>query len=118
MSQLPFDEGMAAQMEVIYRRRDILRRRAIVRDALGAQPGEAIVDVGCGPGFYMLELLEQVGPGGRVVGVDASASGRHSPRSVRAPRPAWSRWSQRPALRPPKTAPAYPPDSERPYWRS
>ncbi len=74
MSQLPFDEGMAAQMEVIYRRRDILRRRAIVREALGAQPGEAIVDVGCGPGFYVLELLEQVGPGGRVVGVDASPS--------------------------------------------
>ena len=74
MSQLPFDEGMAAQMEVIYRRRDILRRRAIVREALGAQPGEAIVDVGCGPGFYALELLEQVGPGGRVVGVDASPS--------------------------------------------
>jgi SAM-dependent methyltransferase len=31
-----------------------------------------VVDVGCGPGFYAAELLEEVGPGGRVVGVDAS----------------------------------------------
>ena len=72
MSQLAFDEKMAAQMEVLYRRRDILRRREIVREALGAAPGERIADVGCGPGFYLVELLEQVGPEGAVVGLDAS----------------------------------------------
>jgi arsenite methyltransferase len=72
MSQLPFDETMAARLEVVYRRRDILRRRQLVREALGARPGERILDVGCGPGFYVAELVEQVGGAGAVVGVDSS----------------------------------------------
>jgi arsenite methyltransferase len=38
----------------------------------GAAPGERVLDVGCGPGFYVAELLEQVGATGSVVGVDAS----------------------------------------------
>ena len=72
MSQLTFDEGMLAQLEVMYRKRDVLRRRALVHEALRAAPGERILDVGCGPGFYTAELLEQVGPSGALVGVDAS----------------------------------------------
>jgi arsenite methyltransferase len=73
MSQLEFDEDLGRRLEVMYRTRDVLRRRELVRDALAAQPGERIVDVGCGPGFYAAELLEQVGPEGSVTGVDASA---------------------------------------------
>ena len=72
MSQLTFDEKTAAQLEDVYRRRDILRRRAIVGEALAASPGERVADVGCGPGFYVLEMLQQVGPEGAVVGLDAS----------------------------------------------
>ena len=56
----------------MYRSRDMVRRRRLARAALGAAPGEHIVDVGCGPGFYVAELLEEVGTGGRVVGIDAS----------------------------------------------
>jgi arsenite methyltransferase len=74
MSQLEFDESTARQLEVVYRSRDVLRRRQLVRDALGAAPGEHVLDVGCGPGFYVAELLEQVGSGGEVVGVDNSPS--------------------------------------------
>jgi arsenite methyltransferase len=73
VSQLEFNEQLAAEMEVVYRRRDILRRRALVYEALDPQPGERILDAGCGPGFYVAELLERVGPEGSVVGVDASA---------------------------------------------
>jgi arsenite methyltransferase len=72
MSQLEFDAEMAARLDVVYRTRDVLRRRQLVRDALGAAPGERILDVGCGPGFYADELLEQVGPEGAVVGIDSS----------------------------------------------
>ena len=72
MAQLVFDEALAEQMEVVYRSRDVLRRRRLVYEALAAQPGERILDVGCGPGFYASELLDQVEPGGSVVGVDAS----------------------------------------------
>ena len=72
MSQLEFDENVARQLEKLYGSRDVLRRRALVRAALGAAPGDAILDVGCGPGFYALELLDEVGLDGHVVGVDSS----------------------------------------------
>jgi arsenite methyltransferase len=72
MNQLVFDEEMAKKLEVMYQARDVVRRRALVREALGAQPGERIIDVGCGPGFYVAELLEEVGPEGSVLGVDAA----------------------------------------------
>jgi arsenite methyltransferase len=73
MSQLVFDETIVEQLEVLYRSRDILRRRKLVYDALSARPGDRILDAGCGPGFYTRELLDQVGPGGSLVSVDQSA---------------------------------------------
>ena len=72
MSQVEFDEDMAAKIEALYRIGDAVRRRRIVRQALAAAPGERILDVGCGPGFYCAELAEEVGPSGSVVGVDSS----------------------------------------------
>jgi arsenite methyltransferase len=72
MAQLDFNEEMAAELEAVYRRRDILRRRALVHEAVAAQPGDRVLDAGCGPGFYVAETLERVGPEGSVVGVDAS----------------------------------------------
>jgi SAM-dependent methyltransferase len=71
--QLVFDDEAAREIEAMYFIDDALRRRAIVRERLAAQPGERIVDVGCGPGFYCAELAEEVGPNGAVVGVDGSA---------------------------------------------
>jgi arsenite methyltransferase len=73
VSQLEFNEQLAAQMEVVYSRRDLLRRRALVHEALGARPRERVLDAGCGPGFYISEILERVGPEGTVVGVDTSS---------------------------------------------
>jgi arsenite methyltransferase len=72
MSQLVFDEGIVDRLESLYRTRDILRRRRLVHAAVGATAGERILDVGCGPGFYVAELVETVGPRGSVVGVDRS----------------------------------------------
>jgi arsenite methyltransferase len=72
MSQLVFDEKILEQLEVLYRSRDILRRRQLVYEALDARPGDSVLDVGCGPGFYSRELLDQVAPGGSVTGVDVS----------------------------------------------
>jgi arsenite methyltransferase len=72
MSQIEFDESTARRLEVLYGTRDVLRRRQLVRDALGVAPGERILDVGCGPGYYVAELLEEVGPEGSVVGIDSS----------------------------------------------
>jgi SAM-dependent methyltransferase len=72
MSKLQFDQSMVERLERLYSGRDVLRRRALVRAALDAQQGDRVLDVGCGPGFYVAELLETVGPEGSVVGVDVS----------------------------------------------
>jgi arsenite methyltransferase len=73
VSQLEFDRRLVERLERLYATRDVLRRRELVRAALGARPGDRVLDVGCGPGFYVTELLEAVGPEGSVAGVDASA---------------------------------------------
>lgn len=73
MSQMQFDENAAKALEVMYATRDVLRRRSLVQEALAAARGERILDVGCGPGFYLVEILDLVGPGGHVAGVDLSA---------------------------------------------
>ena len=56
MSGTTFDDAMAARLDVLYARRDMLRRRALVHELLDARPGEDVVDVGCGPGFYVVEI--------------------------------------------------------------
>jgi arsenite methyltransferase len=73
VSQLEFDRRLVERLERLYTTRDVLRRRELVRAALGARPGDRVLDVGCGPGFYVTELLEAVGREGSVVGLDASA---------------------------------------------
>jgi ubiquinone/menaquinone biosynthesis C-methylase UbiE len=74
MAQLDFDEGLVESMEVLYNRRDVLRRRRLVHQALDAQPGERVLDVGCGPGFYVTELLNRVGSNGWVTGIDTASA--------------------------------------------
>ena len=73
MSQLQFDRRLIQGLERLYSTRDVLRRRELVRAALGARSGDRILDVGCGPGFYITELLEAVGREGAVAGADISA---------------------------------------------
>jgi ubiquinone/menaquinone biosynthesis C-methylase UbiE len=72
VSQLVFDEETGQQLEQLYRIGDALQRRGLVREALAAAPGERVLDVGCGPGFFCAELVEDVGPNGLIVGTDAS----------------------------------------------
>ncbi len=74
MTQFLFDEQMSQRLEKLYRTRDALRRRGLVREAIGARRGEQILDVGCGGGFYLAELLDAVGADGSLVGVDSSAA--------------------------------------------
>ncbi|NHN57728.1 MULTISPECIES: class I SAM-dependent methyltransferase [Halorussus] len=46
------------------------RLRARVADALALDPGDTVVEMGCGTGANFPHLRERVGPEGRVVGVD------------------------------------------------
>ena len=70
---MEFDRRVVERLERLYATRDVLRRRELVRAALGARAGDRVLDVGCGPGFYVTELLEVVGREGLIVGVDGSA---------------------------------------------
>ena len=72
MTQISFDAELLPRLEALYRTEGVLRRRRLVREALDARPGERILDVGCGPGFYVAELVHDVGPAGAIVGVDRS----------------------------------------------
>jgi SAM-dependent methyltransferase len=72
VSQLAFDEQTGKQLERLYRIGDSTRRRHLVRAVLAVAPGERILDVGCGPGFFCAELLEELGPDGTIVGLDSS----------------------------------------------
>lgn len=44
--------------------------RSAAADALALEPGDAVVDLGCGTGANLPHLRERVGPTGTVVGVD------------------------------------------------
>lgn len=68
-----FDVDGAAKLERLYSSSaDILRRRRLVSQAVAAAPAERLLDVGCGPGFYVAELADRVGDSGHVTGVDSS----------------------------------------------
>jgi len=53
-------------------------------DVAAAQPGEHVIDVGCGTGATTLALAEQVGPTGRVLGMDLSSPMIEVARQLRA----------------------------------
>jgi ubiquinone/menaquinone biosynthesis C-methylase UbiE len=75
VAQIGFDnEDLAQKLDAVYRTRDVVRRRRLVRAAVAAAPGERILDIGCGPGYYVAELAEEVGPDGTVTGIDPSAA--------------------------------------------
>ena len=71
---MEFDADAASRVEAAYTTPDIVAQRDRVRATLALEPGEQVLDVGVGPGFLAAEMAVEVGPEGRVCGIDTSAA--------------------------------------------
>jgi arsenite methyltransferase len=69
-----FDQDASRKLEATYQTPDVVAQRAATLHALALQAGERVVDVGSGPGLLAAEMAAQVGPAGRVIGLDLSDS--------------------------------------------
>ncbi|MFZ5913359.1 MAG: methyltransferase domain-containing protein, partial [Pseudomonadota bacterium] len=70
---LEFDERRARAIETMYQNPDVTGQRAEVLRRLELRPGEAVLDVGSGPGLLLRDLALSVGEAGKAVGLDMSA---------------------------------------------
>ena len=50
----------------------IQARKQLMLERTALTSGNAVLDVGCGPGDDLFDMAEHVGPPGRLVGLDAS----------------------------------------------
>ena len=91
---LQFDEEAARRLEAIYTTPDVVEQRREVLAALGLRPGEAVIDIGSGPGLLAAEMAVEVGRDGagdsgqrpavvQVLGVHRRAPGSGGPARVR-----------------------------------
>jgi ubiquinone/menaquinone biosynthesis C-methylase UbiE len=71
---LQFDDDMAKQVETTYQTPDVVEQRRATRALLALKTGEHVLDIGSGPGYLAAEMAAEVGPSGRVCGVDPSES--------------------------------------------
>jgi ubiquinone/menaquinone biosynthesis C-methylase UbiE len=66
-----YDRQVGQQAGRFGRYEEGVRKRAVAAAAL--QPGQTVIDAGCGTGASFARLVAAVGPHGRVVGVDQSS---------------------------------------------
>jgi SAM-dependent methyltransferase len=74
MTKLHFDSEVSRQVESVYVTPDVIEQRRAVRAVLALRPGERVLDIGVGPGLLAAEAAAEVGPDGRVCGIDISDS--------------------------------------------
>lgn len=56
-------------------KRESWERSSKIMQVLNLKPGQAIADVGCGPGYYTFRFADRVGPTGRIYALDTN--GQH-----------------------------------------
>ena len=59
-----------SRLNTVEAERDLWQRPSQVVDALDVEPGDVVVDLGCGSGYFALKLSSQVGKSGRVLAED------------------------------------------------
>jgi arsenite methyltransferase len=71
---LEFDDETSRVVEEFNASQGAMERRRRIIAAFALQAGEAILDVGSGPGHQAFEISSLVGPGGRIQGIDPAES--------------------------------------------
>ncbi len=69
-----YDSIAAERWETLYTAPKIVARRRLALGMLALRPGERVLDVGFGPGFFSEDMARAVGRTGRVDGIDLSDS--------------------------------------------
>ena len=69
-----YGEKESRRTEQAYQSPEIERQRQRIVERLAPQPGESIVDIGCGPGLLARELSDAVNDKGHVTGIDFSSA--------------------------------------------
>ena len=72
MAPLQFNEEAARRLQILYSTPDMRGQRAEALRHLALKPGEAVIDIGSGPGYLCEDMAKAVGANGRVLGVDVS----------------------------------------------
>lgn len=70
---IEFGERQARAIETMYQNPDVTGQRSEVLARLELRPGEAVLDIGSGPGLLLRDLALSVGADGKAVGLDMSA---------------------------------------------
>jgi arsenite methyltransferase len=73
-AMLEFDGEAARQVEAVYLTSDVVQHRQEVLRLLALTAGEAVLDIGSGPGLLATDMAQTVGSNGRVCGIDLSDS--------------------------------------------
>jgi ubiquinone/menaquinone biosynthesis C-methylase UbiE len=73
MSGLSFTAEAAKRLEDLYMTADVVAQRSYALQKLRLRPGQAVVDIGCGPGFLCDAMAGIVGASGRIRGIDLSS---------------------------------------------
>src|SRR5829696_4564298 len=69
---LQYRDERARKLEAIYTSADVVAQRWATLERLNLRAGEAVIDIGCGPGFLCEQMADAVGNTGRVLGIDIS----------------------------------------------
>lgn len=73
---------LAARLEKRGEARDEVATRAAYLDLLGVEPGQRVLEVGCGTGVVLRDVARRVAPDGRAVGLDPSQHLLHVAREL------------------------------------
>ena len=71
MNGLQFTDETARQLKKVYLTRDVIAQRSETIRHLSLSAGERVLDIGCGPGEWVLSVAERF-PASRVIGIDIS----------------------------------------------